>query len=49
MAKTHLETHLQEYNEGDIMNCGNYRGIRLMCRSMKIYVRECMRIHRETS
>ena len=27
-------------NKGDIMNCGNYRGIKLMCHSMKLYERE---------
>ena len=26
-------------NKGDIMSCGNYRGIKLMCHSMKIYER----------
>ena len=26
-------------NKGDIMNCGNYRGITLMCHSMKLYGR----------
>ena len=26
-------------NKGDIMNCGNYRGIKLMCHSMKLYER----------
>ena len=26
-------------NEGDAMNCGNYRGIKLMCHSMKLYER----------
>ena len=24
-------------NKGDILNCGNYRGIKLMCHSMKLY------------
>ena len=26
-------------NKGDILNCGNYRGIKLMCHSMKLYER----------
>ena len=26
-------------NKGDILNCGNYRGIKLMCHSMKLYKR----------
>ena len=26
-------------NKGDIMNCGHYRGIKLMCHSMKLYER----------
>ena len=26
-------------NRGDIMNCGNYQGIELMCQSMKLYER----------
>ena len=26
-------------NKGDIMNCGNYRGIKLLCHSMKLYER----------
>ena len=26
-------------NKGDIMNCGNYRGVKLMCHSMKLYER----------
>ena len=26
-------------NKGDIMNCGNYRGIKLICHSMKLYER----------
>ena len=26
-------------NKGDIMNCGNYRGIKPMCHSMKVYER----------
>ena len=26
-------------NKGEIMNCGNYRGIKLMCHSMKLYER----------
>ena len=26
-------------NKGDIMSCGNYRGIKLMCHSMKLYER----------
>ena len=26
-------------NKGDIKNCGNYRGIKLMCHSTKIYER----------
>ena len=26
-------------NKGDIVNCGNYRGIKLMCHSMKLYER----------
>ena len=26
-------------NKRDIMNCGNYRGIKLMCHSMKLYER----------
>ena len=26
-------------NKGDIMNCGNYQGIKLMCHSMKLYER----------
>ena len=30
-------------NKGDIVNCGNYRGIKLMCTASS-YVRECMGI-----
>ena len=26
-------------NKGDLMNCDNYRGIKLMCHSMKLYER----------
>jgi hypothetical protein len=26
-------------NKGDIMECGNYRGIELICHSMKLYER----------
>ena len=26
-------------NNGDILNCGHYRGIKLMCHSMKLYER----------
>ena len=26
-------------NKGDIMNCGNYRGIMLICHEMKLYAR----------
>ena len=26
-------------NKGDIRNCGLYRGIKLMCHSMKLYAR----------
>ena len=26
-------------NKGDIMNCGNYQGIKLMCHSMTVYER----------
>ena len=26
-------------NKGDLMNCGNYRSIKLMCHSMKLYER----------
>ena len=26
-------------NKGDIMNCGNYRDIKLMCHNMKLYER----------
>ena len=26
-------------NRGDIMNCGNYSGIKIMCQGMKLYER----------
>ena len=38
MAEKHIDTNLQE--KGDIMNCGNYRDIKLMCHSMKLYICE---------
>ena len=31
-------------NRGDIVNCGNYQGIKLMCRSMKL--NECVHENR---
>ena len=37
MEKKHFNT-IFKY-KGDIMNCGNYRNIKLMCHSMKLYER----------
>ena len=31
-------------NKGDVTNCGNYRGIKIMCHSMKLYMRKYIKI-----
>ena len=36
MTIMHLGTHLKE---GDVMKSGNYRGVKPMCHSMKLYER----------